>query len=160
MECSLSRTVSRASNIQYGALPWRHTSAGLRILLITTRTTRRWIVPKGWPIEGLAPHESAAREAFEEAGVQGKVGDEMLGAFNHRKQLKTGQVIACRVHVYPLEVTETHDEWCEKEDREIQWCSVEEALAQVSDPALRRLIAKFARIAAALPSGDILGASA
>lgn len=156
----MSQTLSRVSIIQYGALPWRHTPEGLRVLLITTRTTRRWIVPKGWPIEGLPPHESAAIEAFEEAGVRGKVGEEMLGSFNHRKHLKTGQVIACRVHVFPLEVTETHPEWMEKNDREIQWCSIEEALAQVSDPALRRLIVKFARIAAAPPSGNILDASA
>jgi hypothetical protein len=84
----------------------------------------------------------------------------MLGRFNHRKQLKTGQMIACRVHVYPLEVTEIHAEWLEKNDREIQWCSIEEALAQVSDPALRRLIVKFARIVATPLSGDILDASA
>jgi 8-oxo-dGTP pyrophosphatase MutT (NUDIX family) len=156
----LSRTASRGSNIQYGALPWRRTPEGLRVLLITTRNTRRWIVPKGWPVDGLPPHESAALEAFEEAGVRGVVGEEMLGSFNHRKQLKTGEVIACRVHVYALEVTESHAEWVEKDDREIQWCSIEEALAQVGDAALRRLIVKFARIAAAPLSSDILDATA
>jgi 8-oxo-dGTP pyrophosphatase MutT (NUDIX family) len=157
---SVSPTGSRVSNVQYGALPWRRTREGLRVLLITTRNTHRWIVPKGWPIGGLPPHESAALEAFEEAGVRGKVGEEMLGSFNHRKLLKTGEMIACRVHVYPLEVDEIHAKWIEKDDREIQWCSIEEALAQVSDPGLRRLIVKFARIAAAPPSGHILDASA
>jgi 8-oxo-dGTP pyrophosphatase MutT (NUDIX family) len=141
-------------------LPWRRTPEGLRVLLITTRSTHRWIVPKGWPIEGLSPHESAAREAFEEAGVRGKIGEEVLGSFNHRKQLKTGETIACRVNIYPLEVDEIHAEWLEKADREIQWCSIKEALAQVSDPALRRLIVKFARMAAAPSSGHILDASA
>jgi len=156
----LSRTASRVSNIQYGALPWRRSPEGLRVLLITTRNTRRWIVPKGWPIDGLSPQESAAREAFEEAGVRGKIGEELLGSFNHRKQLKSGQMIACRVHIYPLEVDEMHAEWMEKADREIQWCSIEDALAQVSDPALRRLIVKFARIAAAPSPDHILDASA
>jgi 8-oxo-dGTP pyrophosphatase MutT (NUDIX family) len=156
----LSRTASRVSNIQYGALPWRRSPEGLRVLLITTRNTRRWIVPKGWPVEGLRPHEAAALEAFEEAGVRGNVGEEMLGSFNHRKQLKTGEVVACRVHVYALEVTEAHAEWVEKNDREIQWCSIEEALAQVSDAALRRLIVKFAHLAAAHLSSNILDASA
>jgi 8-oxo-dGTP pyrophosphatase MutT (NUDIX family) len=156
---SVSPTGSRVSNVQYGALPWRRTPEGLRVLLITTRSTHRWIVPKGWPIAGLAPHESAAREAFEEAGVLGKVGEEMLGSFNHRKQVKTGEMIACRVHVYPLEVDEIRAEWIEKDDREIQWCSIEEALAQVSDPGLRRVIVKFARMAAP-SSGHILDASA
>ena len=156
----MSQTVSPASIVQYGALPWRHTAEGLRVLLITTRTTRRWIVPKGWPIDGLSPQESAAIEAFEEAGVRGKVGEEMLGSFHHRKHLKNGEVIACHVHVFPLEVTETHSEWMEKNDREIQWCSIEEALAQVSDTDLQRLIVKFARVAATPPSDDILDASA
>jgi ADP-ribose pyrophosphatase YjhB (NUDIX family) len=64
----------RATRIQYAALPYRFTqTAALEILLVTTRQSRRWVIPKGWPIKGLRPAKSAAREAFEEAGVRGKV---------------------------------------------------------------------------------------
>jgi ADP-ribose pyrophosphatase YjhB (NUDIX family) len=60
--------------VQYGALPYRFTADAAReIHLVTTRQTRRWIIPKGWPIKGLRPAKSAAREAFEEAGVRGKI---------------------------------------------------------------------------------------
>ena len=58
---------------QYGVIPVREAADGrVEVLLITSRETRRWVVPKGWPIKGLKPHASAAREAFEEAGLIGE----------------------------------------------------------------------------------------
>ncbi len=82
------RKASAAVRIQYGALPYRFTpDAALEVLLVTTRQTRRWIIPKGWPIKGLRPPKSAAREAFEEAGVHGKIGAKPLGAFTYDKLL-------------------------------------------------------------------------
>jgi 8-oxo-dGTP pyrophosphatase MutT (NUDIX family) len=69
--------------VQYGALPYRFTAeAALEILLVTTRQTRRWIIPKGWPIKSLRPPKSAAREAFEEAGVTGRIGMKLVGTFS------------------------------------------------------------------------------
>src|SRR5438270_65110 len=94
---SVSRTEGR-SIVQYGALPWRRTPDGaLEVLLITTRGTRRWIVPKGWADDGLDPREAAAIEAYEEAGVLGDVNGEPLGMLVHRKLLKSGQTVACRI---------------------------------------------------------------
>jgi ADP-ribose pyrophosphatase YjhB (NUDIX family) len=82
------RKVKRAVRAQYGALPYRFTvDAALEILLVTTRQTKRWIVPKGWPIKGLKPAKSAAREAFEEAGVWGRVGARAIGHFTYDKIL-------------------------------------------------------------------------
>ena len=82
------RKVKRAVRAQYGALPYRFTvDAALEILLVTTRQTKRWIVPKGWPIKGLKPAKSAAREAFEEAGVRGRVGARAIGHFTYDKIL-------------------------------------------------------------------------
>ena len=72
--------------VQYGALPYRFTPmAALEILIVTTRQSRRWIVPKGWPIKRLTPSKSAAREAFEEAGVRGKIGARAIGNFTYKK---------------------------------------------------------------------------
>src|SRR5215468_11570993 len=72
--------------LQYGALPYR-TSNGHRaqFMLVTSRETRRWIIPKGWPKRGKSPHRSAAREAFEEAGVIGAVGRRPVGSFSYAK---------------------------------------------------------------------------
>lgn len=133
--------------VQYGALPWRRTADGVEILLVTTQKTRRWIVPKGWPEKGRTPQECAAQEAYEEAGVKGVVSGEAIGVFSHKKLAKSGQMITCRIRVYPLEVHDVAAEWPEKAAREIKWCAVEEAAVLVTDASLRRVIAKFSRAA-------------
>ena len=80
------RKAKPAVRVQYGALPYRFTAeAAMEILLVTTRQSRRWIIPKGWPIKGLKPAKSAAREAFEEAGVRGHVGAKSIGLFTYEK---------------------------------------------------------------------------
>src|SRR5271167_3938896 len=77
-----------ASQVQYGALPYRVTGTrGIEFLLITSRETGRWIIPKGWPIEGMKPAKSAAREAYEEAGVRGIVSTMPIGNYSYEKKL-------------------------------------------------------------------------
>ena len=75
-----------ARRLQYGALPYR-TSNGHRaeFMLVTSRETRRWIIPKGWPKRGKSPYRSAAQEAFEEAGVLGAIGRQSVGSFSYRE---------------------------------------------------------------------------
>ncbi len=136
---------STASNIQYAALPWRKAKSGIEILLITTSNSRRWIVPKGWPAEGLTPSECAAQEALEEAGVSGHIAPEPLGSFRHYKVRKSGENVLCTIYVFPMEVTQQRQNWPEKNMRDFRWCSVEEALARVKDLALRRLIIKLVK---------------
>jgi 8-oxo-dGTP pyrophosphatase MutT (NUDIX family) len=144
----VSRTAAQVPNIQYAALPWRRTEGAVEILLITTRNTRSWIVPKGWPLVGLTPDESAAHEALEEAGVSGEVAKEALGSFHYNKRLKSGDIISCKVHVFSMEVAHQRRSWAEKAARDICWCSLDEALARVKEPSLKRLIAKFAKTSA------------
>ena len=145
---------------QYAALPWRRRRGhSIEILLVTTRRTRRWIVPKGWPVSGCSPGECAAREAMEEAGVLGVIAAKPIGAFPYRKQRKTGASVRCRVEVFPLEVTHQLRNWPEKSVRETRWCTAEDALARTSDPGLRRLIAKFAG-AASPPERKVAAAHA
>jgi len=136
---------SEIANRQYAALPWRLTGDRLEILLITTLTTKRWMVPKGWPVNDCSPSECAAIEAFEEAGVVGTTSPKAVGSFDHVKQRKAGGAILCHVDVFALEVERQRRTWPEKAMRETCWCSVEEAVARVSEPGLKRLIAKFAR---------------
>lgn len=131
--------------IQYAALPWRRVNGELQILLVTTLTTRRWIVPKGWPIPGLSPCDCAAHEAAEEAGVSGDMQAKSLGSFHYEKRRKTGDILPCRVEVFAVEVQRQRRSWPEKAIRQTCWCSADEALARVREPGLRRLIARFAR---------------
>lgn len=138
--------------MQYGALPYRFTpDAALEILVVTTRETRRWIVPKGWPIKGLRPPKAAAREAFEEAGVTGRIGAKPVGTFTYDKALdEAGRLATCEVTVFPLRVERQDDEWPERSERETQWVSPSVAAELVTEPDLKRLVAAFAkRVAAA-----------
>jgi hypothetical protein len=100
--------------IQYGALPYREGRSGLEVLLVTSRETRRWIIPKGWPQSGLPPHRAAANEAFEEAGVVGKIGKKTIGSYWYDKTLESGAAVRCKVRVFPLRVTRQLKKWPEK----------------------------------------------
>ena len=130
---------------QYAALPWRRAANGdVEVLLITSRETRRWVIPKGWPIKGLKSPQSAAREALEEAGVEGEAGKAKLGIFHYDKRLRSGRIQKVRVAVYGLHVTLERDRWKEKDQREKLWTTPVEAAALVEEPELRALIAAFA----------------
>jgi len=87
----------RAIRVQYGVLPYRFTETNsLEVLLVTTRQTRRWIIPKGWPLKELKPPKSAAREAYEEAGIRGTVGAKSIGAFSYEKGIDAnGGTVQC-----------------------------------------------------------------
>jgi 8-oxo-dGTP pyrophosphatase MutT (NUDIX family) len=146
------RKASLVLRVQYAALPYRFTSsAALEILLVTTRRSRRWIIPKGWPIKGLKPPKSAAREAFEEAGVRGKVGMKSVGVFNYDKLLDSdGIAVNCEVRVFPLLVKRQSEVWPEFDQRLVQWVEPNRAVALIKEPELRKLVAVFAkRLAAA-----------
>ncbi len=151
------RKVKPALRIQYAALPYRFTpAAALEILLVTTRRSRRWIIPKGWPIKGLRPPKSAAREAFEEAGVRGKVGTKSVGLFTYDKLLdEHGIAVACEVRVFPLLVKRQSEAWPEFEQRVVQWVEPTKAVTLIKEPGLKKLVAAFAKRIAAAASKTI-----
>src|SRR5215208_6047832 len=120
--------------IQYAALPYRQCADGtLEIMLVTSRETRRWVIPKGWPVKARKPHASAAREALEEAGLVGEVGTQPIGSYRYDKRLKSGTVVPCRVDVFPLEVRSQRKRWLEKGQRETRWFSLQEAAQAVNE---------------------------
>jgi len=131
--------------VQYGALPYRFTkSAAPEILLVTTRQTKRWIIPKGWPIKGLKPAKSAAREAYEEAGVRGSVKTKAIGIYSYEKRSdEHGITIPCDVRVFPLLVKRHSKTWPESEQRVAQWLEPAVALSLVEEDGLRSLISSF-----------------
>jgi ADP-ribose pyrophosphatase YjhB (NUDIX family) len=126
--------------IQYAALPFRIEARQVQILLITSRETRRWVIPKGWPIMGKKPHEVAAVEAAEEAGLAGEVGEAPIGSYRYLKRLKGERTTAVQVIVFPFRA-ETHVEaWKEQGQRSHGWFGYAQAARLVAEPGLRRLI--------------------
>ncbi|MFS8047917.1 NUDIX hydrolase [Rhizobium sp. BR 314] len=132
---------------QYAALCYRlkKKTGELEMLLLTSRDTGRWVIPKGWPMPGKLSHEVAAREAYEEAGVRGAVETTPLGSFGYDKVLKDGIQVPCRVQVYALEVNELVKNFKEKGERTMEWVSCDEAVKRVREPELRDLILAFAQ---------------
>lgn len=142
----------KSQHTQYAALPYRVRAGRLEVLLITTLRTQRWIVPKGWPIEGLPPHACAAFEALEEAGVSGDIQKRPLGSFAYGKQRKNGDIVRCTVAVFALKVTRERKSWAESGTRKLRWCAPEEAAQTVRELGLRRLLIEFGRAFTALPA--------
>ncbi len=128
---------------QFCALPYREGDT-LQILLITSRESRRWVAPKGWPMPGRTHYRTAQREALEEAGVRGDIAKTPLGTYGYYKRLKNGTFVPVRVEVYPMRVKEERKSWPEKKQRERRWFTPEEAAAAVVEPELRALILAFA----------------
>lgn len=126
---------------QYGVLPWRKDRLGRpQILLITSRGSGRWIVPKGWPARDRGPSLSAALEAFEEAGVIGEVVSEPFASYHYVKEEDDGRRQPCRVTLFSLRVVGTLTNWPERGQRKRQWFSLAEAAATVSDPELADIV--------------------
>ena len=135
---------NQPKSTQYAALPWRRTSdAAVEVLLITSRETRRWVIPKGWPMKTLGPGPSAAQEAFEEAGVSGAIAALPLGAYQYGKRLRNGRVRDVRVEVFALEVRKEAEDWREKGQRELRWVTPTQAAEMVDEPELKALLARF-----------------
>jgi 8-oxo-dGTP pyrophosphatase MutT (NUDIX family) len=131
----------RAMRVQYAALPYRQKGdSSTEVLLVTSRDTGRWIIPKGWPVKGKAPHRAAAREAHEEAGVVGKINRRAMGSFSYEKRLKSGRIIVCKVKVFGLKVKEQEKSWPEKSQRKVKWLSRTKAAKTVRDRALGAII--------------------
>lgn len=124
---------------QVAALPVRPSPQGIEVLLITSRETRRWVIPKGWPMKGRKDHEAAAQEALEEAGVLGKVRKQPIGAYTYQKRL-IDRVEPCRVMVYLLQVDKELSRWRERDQRKREWFPQAEAAERVSEPKLATLI--------------------
>jgi 8-oxo-dGTP pyrophosphatase MutT (NUDIX family) len=135
----------KAAGVQYAALPYRVVGQRVEILLITSRDTRRWVIPKGWPMQGLRPHETAAVEAMEEAGLIGQIEERPIGAYRYLKALKDHREIAVQVTVFPVLVTGQEERWKEQGQRECAWFRYTRAAALVAEPSLRRLIRDFGR---------------
>jgi 8-oxo-dGTP pyrophosphatase MutT (NUDIX family) len=133
----------KAVGIQYAALPWRKAGRRIEVLLITSRETRRWVLPKGWPMKGLSPHEAAGVEAVEEAGLSGEIDPAPVGSYRYLKRDKGGEAVPIQVIVFPLRVQSQLEHWKEKDQRQFSWFRYQRAASLVVEPNLKRLIRDF-----------------
>lgn len=128
---------------QFAGLCYRVVKNRVEILLITTRRSGRWIVPKGWPMDGMTPAESAAQEAWEEAGVRGHTHDQCLGLFSYNKVLEPKEVLPCVAMVYPIRVKSLENAYPEMNQRRRKWFSRKKAASLVMEPELGRILRDF-----------------
>jgi 8-oxo-dGTP pyrophosphatase MutT (NUDIX family) len=127
---------------QVAAIPVRLAKGAVEVLLITSNTTRRFIVPKGWPMKGKNARAAALEEAREEAGVVGAAPRKPIGAYSYWKRL-TDQFVKVDVKVYLLVVTEVLADWEESQERRRAWLSPEQASRLIDEPELATLIASL-----------------
>ncbi len=129
---------------QVAALPLRIGSENaFQVLLLTSRETGRWVIPKGWPMRGLKPHEAAAREALEEAGIVGRVKKKPIGDYRYFKR-RMDHFDYCQVDVYLLWVDKQLNSWREQGQRKTQWFPLLEAAMLVEEPGLVALMQELA----------------
>jgi 8-oxo-dGTP pyrophosphatase MutT (NUDIX family) len=130
---------------QYGALCFRYKEDGseIEVLVITSRESRRWIIPKGWPMKGKKPYEAAAVEAWEEAGMRGRVKKKPVGRYTYLKELADGNVAFCIVDMFQIEVTEMMTDFKERGQRVFDWVSPSEAARRVREIELKSLLVNF-----------------
>ncbi len=129
---------------QFGALCWRQHKGDIQIALCTSRRTKRWILPKGWPVDGAAAAAAAETEAYEEAGLEGRISDVCVGLYSYTKIAEDGgQDLPVMVAVFPLKVKRIHQTWPEMKERKRRWMSQKKAAATVEFPELARIIRDF-----------------
>ena len=131
------------ARIQVAALPWRLSGTGVEVMLITSRDTGRWVLPKGWPETGETRWEAALREAGEEAGLVGTMSDQEIGRYIYGKNLKSGLEQRCEVLVFPLKVEKVESKWPEKGQRVRKWFAPQIGASRVREPELAEILSGF-----------------
>lgn len=133
----------RGVRTQFGALCWRKHRDEVQVLLITSRRSKRWILPKGWPVDGATPAEAAQTEAWEEAGVRGKVKSICLGIYSYSKERDDAPNLPCVVAVFPVKVEKLEKVWPESKERTRKWFALKKAAGLVREPELAAMLKKF-----------------
>ena len=140
---SLSGAGKRDVRTQFAALCYRLRKGKLQVLMITSRGSKRWIVPKGWPMDGRTPAASAVQEAWEEAGVRGQSDGRCLGIFSYSKEAEDLGALPCLAMVYAVQVEALADDYPEAGQRERKWMSRKKAARLVDEPELARILRDF-----------------
>lgn len=139
----LARAAKTDVRSQFGALPWRLNDGKVQVLLVTSRGTGRWILPKGWPMHKATPAEAAATEAYEEAGVKGTPSNMAVGFYSYRKETDDGPDMPVVVAIFPLRVKRLLTDWPEKAERKRKWMSRKKAASLLEEPELKQIVRNF-----------------
>lgn len=131
------------SRTQFAALCYKVEGKKLRFLLITSRASGRWIIPKGWPMPGLDPLECVRREAWEEAGIKGTVMPRPLGLFTYLKNMGRSDDLPCVAITYAMEVDKLARIYPEAGQRKRKWMSGKKAAKRLESPELAAIIKDF-----------------
>lgn len=137
------KSASREAATQHAALCYRRTGGGAEVLLVTSRDTGRWVLPKGWPKKSEQGAATALREAFEEAGVIGRAEEGCLGIYYYDKTMTGGLAIPCCVAVHVIEASHLEFRYPEMGLRERVWFAPAAAADAVAEPELKCLLADF-----------------
>lgn len=130
---------------QVAALPWRREADGsIAVLLITSRASGKWMLPKGWPMKGLSEADSARQEALEEAGVEGEIDGQAIGSYRYSKLFSDGTSAPGQAVIFPLAVKRECKVWKEKGQRRRRWMSPREAAEVIHEPDLARFLNNLA----------------
>lgn len=140
---ALGRAKKADVRTQFAALCYRISNNKVQVLLVTSRRTKRWIIPKGWPMDGLTPGDSAAQEAWEEAGVTGRADQRPLGMFSYNKDMGDEAGLPVAAMVYALKVKSLSKDYPEAAERTRKWVSRKKAAKMVESPELSRILRDF-----------------
>ncbi|MBO6601914.1 NUDIX domain-containing protein [Rhodophyticola porphyridii] len=133
----------RETRTQFAALCYRQRKSGVEVLLLTSRDTKRWIIPKGWPMDGLTPADAAAQEAWEEGGVKGNVHDHCIGIYSYTKRMEDQPDLPCIVAVFPVEVKKLDTDYPEADLRRRKWFTPKKAASRVKELELKQILREF-----------------
>lgn len=142
-ELEIIENVDSSMRVQVAALCYRVRNGKPQILLATSRDTGRWIIPKGWPIDGKSASQSAEQEAWEEAGVEGRIYDDCLGQYSYMKTREKEPDLPCVVLVFPLKVKRLVSKFPERGQRRLQWMGRKKAARSVWEPELAQILREF-----------------
>ena len=133
--------VWRPSATQVAEICIRKGASGKEILMVTSLKSGRWIIPKGWPMEGKDFPQTALEEAWEDAGVsKGRIEGDMIGAYSYKKVQGNGTELPCLVDVYSVKVDKLEEQFPESDARKRRWFCKAEAIKLVSEPELKKII--------------------
>ena len=128
---------------QFGALCWRIKNGTVQVLMVTSRTRQRWIIPKGWPVDGATPVEAARREAWEEAGVTGDADPTCIGLYSYVKDLPKNELLPCVVAIFPVKVRKKKSDWPEMNQRRRKWMTLKQAAKATDIKELSAILKSF-----------------
>jgi 8-oxo-dGTP pyrophosphatase MutT (NUDIX family) len=138
---------------QFAALPMKDKGDETLVLLVTSRDTGRWVLPKGWAEKRLSGRELAAKEAYEEAGIRGRVTGRSIGSYTYDKGLPGGKSVECLVDVFPMRVTRLLDKWPEAKQRRREWFTFAQAALLVDEAELVTMLLQLAAPVPDVPLG-------